>query len=121
FSTLLTSAVSTGYLISHGEISSRLMAMRTALGPAFSPILQMAISSYLGSGGLRRRISRGRRRLRVAEEVVAEAGPIPGLGHDGRTLVPETSAAQADRLLGQIAARGILSSTLARCWTAGDQ
>src|SRR5699024_5670329 len=29
FSTLLTSAVSTGYLISHGEIASRLMAMRT--------------------------------------------------------------------------------------------
>jgi GntR family transcriptional regulator/MocR family aminotransferase len=121
FSTLLTSAVSTGYLISHGEISSRLMAMRTALGPAFSPILQMAISSYLGSGGLRRRISRGRRRLRAAEEVVAEAGPIPGLVHDGRTLVIETSAAEADRLLRQLADRGILVASLARGWTGGDQ
>src|SRR5699024_11805120 len=88
---------------------------------AFSPILQMAISSYLGSGGLRRRISRGRRRLRAAEEVVAEAGPIPGLVHDGPTLVIETSVAEADRLLRQLADRGILVASLARGRSGGAQ
>jgi GntR family transcriptional regulator/MocR family aminotransferase len=121
FSTLLTSAVSTGYLIARGDLSGRLMEMRTALGPAFSPILQMAIASYLGSGGLRRRISRGRRRLRNAEEVVAEIGPIPGLVHDGRTLVIETSEEQAHRLLRQLAERGILVASLARGWTGGAE
>ncbi|WP_152347961.1 PLP-dependent aminotransferase family protein [Brevibacterium sp. CFH 10365] len=121
FSTLLTSAVSTGYVIARGETSERLMSMRTALGPAFSPILQMAIASYLGSGGLRRRISRGRRRLRAAEEVVAEIGPIPGLVHDGRTLVIETTQEQAERLLRQLADRGILVASLARGWTGGDE
>ena len=121
FSALLTSAVSTGYVIARGPISERLMSMRTALGPAFSPILQMAIASYLGSGGLRRRISRGRRRLRAAEEVVAEVGPIPGLVHDGRTLVIETSQAQAASLLRDLADRGILVASLARGWTGGDE
>lgn len=121
FSALLTSAVSTGYVIARGPISERLMSMRTALGPAFSPILQMAIASYLGSGGLRRRISRGRRRLRAAEEVVAEIGPIPGLVHDGRTLVIETSQVQAASLLRDLADRGILVASLARGWTGGDE
>ena len=121
FSTLLTSAVSTGYVIARGETSERLMSMRTALGPAFSPILQMAIASYLGSGGLRRRISRGRRRLRAAEEVVAEIGPIPGLVHDGRTLVIETTQEQAESLLRQLADRGILVASLARGWTGGNE
>jgi GntR family transcriptional regulator/MocR family aminotransferase len=121
FSTLLTSAVSTGYVIARGPISERLMSMRTALGPAFSPILQMAIASYLGSGGLRRRISRGRRRLRAAEEVVSEIGPIPGLAHDGRTLVIETSEAQAASLLRDLADQGILVASLARGWTGGDE
>lgn len=121
FSTLLTSAVSTGYLIARGELSTRLMGMRTALGPAFSPILQMAIASYLGSGGLRRRISRGRRRLRAAEGIVAGIGPIPGLVHEGRTLVIETSEAQAHSLLRQLAERGILVASLARGWTGGDE
>lgn len=121
FSTLLTSAVSTGYLIARGELSTRLMGMRTALGPAFSPILQMAIASYLGSGGLRRRISRGRRRLRAAEGIVAVIGPIPGLVHEGRTLVIETSEAQAHSLLRQLAERGILVASLARGWTGGDE
>ena len=121
FSTLLTSAVSTGYVIARGPISERLMSMRSALGPAFSPILQMAIASYLGSGGLRRRISRGRRRLRAAEEVVSEIGPIPGLAHDGRTLVIETSEAQAASLLRDLADQGILVASLARGWTGGDE
>lgn len=121
FSTLLTSAVSTGYLIARGELSTRLMGMRTALGPAFSPILQMAIASYLGSGGLRRRISRGRRRLRAAEGIVAGIGPIPGLVHEGRTLVIETSEARAHSLLRQLAERGILVASLARGWTGGDE
>ena len=121
FSTLLTSAVSTGYLIARGELSTRLMGMRTALGPAFSPILQMAIASYLGSGGLRRRISRGRRRLRAAEGIVAGVGPISRLVHEGRTLVIETSEAQAHSLLRQLAERGILVASLARGWTGGDE
>lgn len=121
FSTLLTSAVSTGYVIARGELSERLMSMRTALGPAFSPILQMAIASYLSSGGLRRRISRGRRRLRAAEDVVAGIGPIPGLVHDGRTLVIETSQEDAERLLRQLAERGILVASLARGWTGGTE
>lgn len=121
FSALLTSAVSTGYVIARGPIAERLMSMRAALGPAFSPILQMAIASYLGSGGLRRRISRGRRRLRSAEEVVSEIGPIPGLVHDGRTLVIETSQEQAAILLRGLAERGILVASLARGWTGGDE
>ncbi|UVI37562.1 PLP-dependent aminotransferase family protein [Brevibacterium spongiae] len=121
FSTLLTSAVSTGYLIARGEIAGRLMALRTALGPAYSPILQMAIASYLGSGGLRRRISRGRRRLRAAEEVVADIGPIPGLVHDGRTLVIETTEADAQHLLRDLSDQGILVASLARGWTGGDE
>ncbi|WP_426936408.1 PLP-dependent aminotransferase family protein [Brevibacterium sp. LE-L] len=121
FSTLLTSAVSTGYVIARGEISEKLISARTALGPAFSPILQMAIATYLGSGGLRRRISRGRRRLRAAEEVVGELGPIPGLVHDGRTLVIETTQEQAESLLRQLADRGILVASLARGWTGGDE
>lgn len=78
FSALLTSAVSTGYVIARGPISEELMSLRAALGPAYSPILQMAIASYLGSGGLRRRISRGRRRLRAAEEVVSKSARSPG-------------------------------------------
>ncbi len=121
FSTLLTSSVSTGYLVSHGEIADRLVEMRTALGPAYSPILQTAIGSYLGSGGLRRRISRGRRRLRAAEQVVAEVGEIPGLVHEGRTLVIETSRDEAAWLLRRLADRGILVASLARGWTGGDE
>ena len=50
FSTLLTSAVSTGYIIAHGGLGQRLSAMRTALGPAFAPVMQTAIASYLTSG-----------------------------------------------------------------------
>jgi GntR family transcriptional regulator/MocR family aminotransferase len=121
FSTLLTSAVSTGYLIAHGEIGQRLMAMRTALGPAFSPILQTAIGSYLSSGGLRRRISRGRRRLKAAEAVLSEVSPIPGLVYEGRTLVIETTRDQAESLLRQLSDHGILAASLARGWTGGAE
>ncbi len=110
FSTLLTSAVSTGYLIAHGPIGRRLADTRTALGPAFSPVMQTALASYLGSGGLRRRISRGRRRLRAAEAVLAEVGPIRGLVHEGRTLVIETDEAEAGRLRTELAAKGILGA-----------
>ena len=119
FSTLLTPAVSTGYLIARGAIAAPLSEMRTALGPAFSPVLQTALGSYLGSGGLRRRTARGRRRLRAAEAVVAEVGPIPGLVHEGRTLVIETAADAAEALREELAARGILVGSLARGW-AGE-
>ncbi len=118
FSTLLTSAVSTGYIIAHGELGTRLAAMRTALGPAFSPVMQSAIASYLTSGGLRRRISRGRRRIRAAEAVLAHVGEIPGLVHEGRTLVIETSAHTAARLRTDLAERGILVASLAAGWSA---
>ncbi|WP_350271160.1 PLP-dependent aminotransferase family protein [Brevibacterium sp. CBA3109] len=118
FSTLLTSAVSTGYIIAHGDIGHRLSSMRAALGPAFSPVMQTAIASYLSSGGLRRRISRGRRRLRAAEVVVAEVGAIPGLVHEGRTLVIETRATTAARLRTDLAERGILVASLAAGWSA---
>lgn len=118
FSTLLTSAVSTGYIIAHGELGRRLSGMRTALGPAFSPVMQTAIASYLSSGGLRRRISRGRRRLRAAEAVLAQVGAIPGLVHDGRTLVIETREATAAQLRTDLAERGILVASLAAGWSA---
>ncbi|WP_193096023.1 PLP-dependent aminotransferase family protein [Brevibacterium sp. FME17] len=118
FSTLLTSAVSTGYVIAHGDLGHRLSSMRTALGPAFSPVMQTAIASYLSSGGLRRRISRGRRRLRAAEAVLAQIGPIPGLVHEGRTLVIETTAATAAQLRSDLAERGILVASLAAGWSA---
>ncbi|MDN5636356.1 MAG: PLP-dependent aminotransferase family protein, partial [Brevibacterium sp.] len=118
FSTLLTSAVSTGYIIAHGDLGHRLGAMRTALGPAFSPVMQTAIASYLSSGGLRRRISRGRRRLRAAEAVVAEVGDIPGLVHEGRTLVIESTESIAARLRTELAERGILVASLAAGWSA---
>ncbi|GAA1873107.1 pyridoxine biosynthesis transcriptional regulator PdxR [Brevibacterium marinum] len=118
FSTLLTSAVSTGYIIAHGDLGQRLGTMRTALGPAFSPVMQTAIASYLNSGGLRRRISRGRRRLRAAEAVVADAGEIPGLAHEGRTLVIETTESTAARLRADLADRGILVASLAAGWSA---
>lgn len=118
FSTLLTSAVSTGYIIAHGDLGHRLSSMRTALGPAFSPVMQTALASYLSSGGLRRRISRGRRRLRVAEAVLAQIGAIPGLVHEGRTLVIETTAATAAQLRTDLAERGILVASLAAGWSA---
>ncbi|WP_193070676.1 PLP-dependent aminotransferase family protein [Brevibacterium sp. FME37] len=118
FSTLLTSAVSTGYVIAHGDLGHRLSSMRTALGPAFSPVMQTAIASYLSSGGLRRRISRGRRRLRAAEAVLAQIGSIPGLVHEGRTLVIETTAATAAQLRSDLAERGILVASLAAGWSA---
>ncbi|SMX79655.1 PLP-dependent aminotransferase family protein [Brevibacterium antiquum] len=118
FSTLLTSAVSTGYIIAHGDLGHRLSSMRTALGPAFSPVMQTAIASYLSSGGLRRRISRGRRRLRAAEAVLAQIGAIPGLVHEGRTLVIETTAATAAQLRTDLAERGILVASLAAGWSA---
>lgn len=118
FSTLLTSAVSTGYIIAHGDLGDRLAAMRTALGPAFSPVMQTAIASYLSSGGLRRRISRGRRRLRAAEAVVAEVGEIPGLVHEGRTFVIEMSAVTAAALRTDLAEKGILVASLAAGWSA---
>ncbi|RBP66264.1 GntR family transcriptional regulator [Brevibacterium sanguinis] len=119
FSTLLTAKVSTGYLIAHGSIGERLARTRTALGPAFSPVMQTALASYLSSGGLRRRISRGRRRLRAAEAVVAEVGSIHGLVHEGRTLVIESDAAGAKRLRSELAGHGILVSSLAAGWS-GD-
>lgn len=118
FSTLLTSAVSTGYIIAHGELGKRLSRMRTALGPAFSPVMQSAIAAYLTSGGLRRRISRGRRRIRAAEAVLAQIGEVPGLVHEGRTLVIETSAHTAARLRTDLAERGILVASLAAGWSA---
>lgn len=118
FSTLLTSAVSTGYIIAHGGLGQRLSAMRTALGPAFAPVMQTAIASYLTSGGLRRRISRGRRRIRAAEAVVARAGTIPGLVHEGRTLVIEMSETVAERLRAKLAESGILVASLAAGWSA---
>ncbi|MDN6605788.1 MAG: PLP-dependent aminotransferase family protein, partial [Brevibacterium sp.] len=118
FSTLLTSAVSTGYIIAHGGLGHRLSSMRTALGPAFSPVMQTAIASYLSSGGLRRRISRGRRRLRAAEAVLAQIGAIPGLVHEGRTLVIETTEATAAQLRSDLAERGILVASLAAGWSA---
>lgn len=120
FSTLLTSAVSTGYLVARGSIGIRLMELRTALGPAFSPVMQTAIGSYLSSGGLRRRISRGRRRLRAAEAVVSGIGEIPGLVHDGRTLVIETGETEAQTLRTQLRERGILVASLAEGWAGAN-
>lgn len=119
FSTLLTSAVSTGYVICHGAIGARIAEMRTALGPAYSAVLQTAIGSYLSSGGLRRRIARGRRRLRAAEAVVADIGAIPGLVHKGRTLVIETGEAEAESLRRALSERGILVASLSAGW-AGE-
>lgn len=119
FSTLLTSSVSTGYLVADGDLGARLGEMRTALGPAFSPVMQTAVGSYLSSGGLRRRIARGRRRLRAAEEVVASIGAIPGLVHEGRTLVIETGEDEAQVLRSQLRERGIRVASLAEGW-AGE-
>ncbi len=90
FSTLLTTAVSTGYVVARGRLGEAMAEVRRSWGPAVAPVLQSAVAGYLESGGLRRRIARGRRRLRAAEGVVAEVGELPGLVHEGRTLVIET-------------------------------
>ncbi len=70
-------------------------------------------------GYLRRRIARGRRRLRAAEAVVAEVGTLPGLVHEGRTLVIETSAREARRPQSEPLERGIRVASLADGWS-GD-
>ena len=120
FSTLLTTAVSTGYVVARGGRFGTAMAeVRTSWGPAIAPVLQSAVAGYLESGGLRRRIARGRRRLRAAEAVVAEVGTLPGLVHEGRTLVIETSAREARRLQSELLERGIRVASLADGWS-GD-
>ncbi|WP_211977817.1 PLP-dependent aminotransferase family protein [Brevibacterium sp. W7.2] len=119
FSTVLTTAVSTGYIVARGRLGEAMSAVRTSWGPAIAPVLQSAIAAYLESGGLRRRIARGRRRLRAAEAVVAEAGAIPGLVHEGRTLVIETDEDGAQVLLRELEGRGIRVASLAAGWS-GD-
>lgn len=119
FSTLLTTAVSTGYVIARGRFGEAMAEVRASWGPAIAPVLQSAVAGYLESGGLRRRIARGRRRLRAAEAVVAEVGTLPGLVHEGRTLVIETNAHEARRQQAELLERGIRVASLADGWS-GD-
>lgn len=117
FSTVLTSAVGTGYLVARGRAGDRIRAARENLGPAVSPLLQTAVAEYLTSGGLRRRITRGRARLRAAEPVAAEYAGLPGLVRRGRDLVIETDESGARNAHRRLAAHGIVVGDLASGWS----
>lgn len=117
FSTVLTAAVGTGYIVARGPAGARIREARERLGPAVPPVMQHAIAEYLAAGGLRRRIARGRRRLRAAEAVVAEFSRLPGLVHRGRGLVVEMPAEVTRRAHRALAARGIRVGDLAAGWS----
>lgn len=119
FSTVLTAAVGTGYIVARGPEGSRIRTARERLGPAVPPVMQHALAEYLAAGGLRRRIARGRRRLRAAEAVVAEWSHLPGLVHRGRGLVVEMPSEVTRRAHRALAARGIRVGDLAAGW-AGE-
>lgn len=125
FSTLLTSAVSSGYVLARGPIAAKIKETRISLGPAVAPVLQGALANYLDSGGLRRRIARARRRMRAAEEVLSDVletdGGLPGLVHEDRTLVIETDEALADHLIRVLADHGIRVASLAAGWSGDGQ
>ncbi|MGW9827183.1 GntR family transcriptional regulator / MocR family aminotransferase [Brevibacterium pityocampae] len=117
FSTVLTAAVGTGYIVARGPEGARIRAARERLGPAVPPVMQHALAEYLAAGGLRRRIARGRRRLRAAEAVVAEFSHLPGLVHRGRGLVVEMPAEATREAHRALAVRGIRVGDLAAGWS----
>ncbi|WP_349829428.1 PLP-dependent aminotransferase family protein [Brevibacterium litoralis] len=119
FSTVLTPVVSTGYVVATGRLGSTLRRLREAAGPVVPLLTQRAVAEYLGTGGLRTRIGRGRRRMRAAERVAAEFAHLPGLVRAGRSLVVETSAEVSRRLRADLAAHGVAVGDLAAGWS-GD-
>lgn len=117
FSTVLTRAVGTGYVIAAGRAGARVRAARERLGPAVPPVMQNAVAEYLAAGGLRRRITRGRRRMRAAEAVAADFRHLPGLVHGGRTLVIEMTAGASADVQRRLERQGILVGDLAAGWS----
>ncbi|GAA4284106.1 pyridoxine biosynthesis transcriptional regulator PdxR [Brevibacterium daeguense] len=116
FSTVLTRTVGTGYVVATGAVGAQVRAARERLGPAVSPLLQHAIAEYLSTGGLRSRITRGRRRMRAAEAVVEDYRDLPGLVHSGPSLVIEMSAGASEEIRRRLESRGTLVGDLASGW-----
>jgi len=80
FSSLVSPALSAGFLLAPARIRTLLEPVRRDLGAPVSTVVQVALAEYLASGELRRNIARVRRRHAVRRDLISErlAG-IPGV------------------------------------------
>lgn len=124
FSSVLSPAVATGYLVVPERLRPAVVAAKAALGATVSPLAQLALARYLDEGGLRKRLGRARRRLAAARAEaaallaeLAEHGQVQDTGH---LLVIETPPLVAARWREAAAAKGLLVGDLADGWAGGS-
>lgn len=120
FSTVLSPALATGYLVAPDGLLDPLLARRRLLGPPTGTLVQQALAGYLASGELRRHIQRMRRSYRARRRTVLAAlsdapgaRPAPLMG--GLQAVVLTDAPGA-RVVEAARARGVLVGDLAGRW-----
>ncbi|SER48979.1 GntR family transcriptional regulator / MocR family aminotransferase [Propionibacterium cyclohexanicum] len=78
FSTVLTPAVATGYLVAPARLIPTLSAHRLATGLPTPALVQQALADYLASGELRRHIQRMRRDYRRRRRLILDSlGSLP--------------------------------------------
>lgn len=114
--------IASGYVAAPRELRADFVAARTHSGAPVAPMMQRAIAGYLESGGVRRHIARGRRRLVKTQKIVrtatAELAHLP-LTDTGHLLVIELDAEQAQRVQRECRERGVAVGLLADGWS-GD-
>lgn len=120
FSTVLTPAVATGYLVAPAALVPLLGAHRAAAGLPTPALVQQALADYLASGELRRHIQRMRRDYRRRRALIVERlGSLPGARlaplAGGLHAVVHTSR-PGRTVSAELAAQHILVGELADYW-----
>ncbi len=121
FAKTIGPGLAAGYLLSPARLLGRITRARADLGQPVAQLTQRALTSYLGSGELRRHIQRMRRLYRQRRDVVANGlAGLPGAEvypmDGGLHVVVETARPEA-AVLADARARGVLLGGLSAYWS----
>lgn len=120
FSTVLTPAVATGYLVAPNRLVADLASYRRATGLPAPAMVQQALAGYLASGELRRHIQRMRRGYRQRRALIlAELGHVPAVQLaplSGGLHAVVNTAAPGMTVIARLAGENILVGDLGEYW-----
>lgn len=123
FAAILGRDVGTGYLLAPPAWRDGLAATRSALGSGVAPLMQRALARYLLAGGLKRRLSRARKRSAEAASLVAGRAPellaaraVTAVTDSGHLLVLEMPAPDAARVRDACGRAGLRVAGLDEGW-----
>ncbi len=122
FNRVLTSEVRLGYLILAPNLQEPVLDLRRDLGLVPSAIAQRAVATYLGHGGLRRRLVRHRRDLARRKAMVREIlAPYDVQLHAESTAIMRLSAEQEQDVVAGCEKCGVAVGSLSSYWSGGAE